>query len=335
MTIEKDNGLRGHPAKVVKQIDGDGGEAQLTLLISTDGMDDEGDVVEQSWEVPGQLPVLFAHDNKSLPVGHGVNLRVVDVRTLPEGVRRDLSDDAEKATLLDINVDEEDPFAMAVLRKYRRGDMEASSVGFDPIEFEEFEPDEPGRFHFLSQVLRELSLLPIGANSDTTVLRKEFDPNVIPDELKPTDGDGATDGDPVETKEGRRNSSMDESAQNHIKELAEYLMGERNKEDVAPCAVCKPGDHDDKSADEDGLREGLMGALAEKVAARIDTGGVEKAGEVEEQDEADDPEGDGLRIEDGKIIDLKQEKSGQPDSSSGDAGDGDTSETTIDELFAQ
>ena len=338
MTIEKDNGLRGRPARVIKQIDGDGSDAQLTLLISTDAMDSEGDVVEQEWEVPGQLPVLFAHDNKSPPVGHGVNLRVVDVRTLPQEVRSDLSEDAEKATLLDINVDEEDPFAMAVLRKYRRGDMEDSSVGFDPIEMDRFGDDEPGRFHFMRQALKELSLLPIGANGDTTVLRKSFDPDVIPEQLMDDDADEpeGKDDAPDHTKEGRRNSKMDEAVQEHIKECAEYLKGDREMGDVKECPLHKMDD--DKSGDDQTEKSAEPTMTIELHAEEVAELVVEKweAAQADKgQDGADEPEGDGLRIEDGKIIDLTKERSEEPGSSSGDAGDGDTSETTIDELFAQ
>lgn len=359
MTIEKDNGLRGQEARVVKQIDGDGADTDLTLLVSTDAMDDEGDVVEQNWSIPSQVPFLFAHNNKTLPVGHIVNPRVVNVAELPAGVRRDLSEDAERATVVDVNVDSEDDFAEAVLRKYRRGDMEDSSVGFDPDEFEKFEPDEPGRFHFMQSTLKEVSATPIGANDDTTVLRKAFDPDVIPEQLMDHDAEDAgepTDkGDaPEQTKEGRRNSKMDEKVQEHIKECAEYLKGDREAEDVKMCPLHKMGDHDDK-AGADVTEKGDGGPYvidqevgetrirvaaptideAKSLLASLDEGDPDQTKDDQRQDDADEPEGDGLRIDGEKIIDLTQEKSEEPDISSGEAGDGDTSELTIDEMFAQ
>jgi HK97 family phage prohead protease len=184
MTIRKDNGRRAQQVKgVAKQLDDTGGESDLTLLISTDAQDDEGDIVEQEWEIPSQVPVLFAHKNTKLPVGHVTSLETMSIAELPPAVRRELSDGARRATVADVDFDDGDEFAQSILRKYRRGDIEDSSVGFDPIEFEELEGDE-GRFRFLRSELKELSVVAIGANSDTTVLSKAFDPDVLPAKLR-------------------------------------------------------------------------------------------------------------------------------------------------------
>lgn len=241
-------------AKAVEKQGAETGEdGRLTLLISTDAMDSEGDVVEQSWEFSSQIPFLWVHDGKTLPLGHVVNPRVVDVRTLDV----DVSEDAQRGTVVDVDFDDEDEFAQAVKRKYQRGDIEDSSVGFDPIDFEEFGDDEPGRFHFLRSRLKEVSSTPIGANDDTQPISKMFDPDVIPEQLK----------------EGRRNNKIDEETKRHVKELVEFMLGDREVEQMRDCPIHKMTD--EEMTDETEIDKGAgayvieqeMGEIRIKVAA--------------------------------------------------------------------
>lgn len=230
---------------------GEGG--RLTLLISTDAMDSEGDVVEQSWEFASQIPFLWVHDGKRLPLGHVVNPRVVDVRTLDV----DVSEDAQRGTVVDVDFDDQDEFAQAVKRKYQRGDIEDSSVGFDPLDFEEFGDDEPGRFHFLRSRLKEVSSTPIGANDDTQPISKMFDPGVIPEQFK----------------EGRRNNKIDEQAKRHAKEMIEFTLGDIDAEQVGQCPLHKSTDEEMTDETEIDKGEGAyvieqeMGEIRIKVAA--------------------------------------------------------------------
>lgn len=299
MTTEQED--TRYAAGRVKQIDDapDADEGTVTLLVSTDAMDKEGDVVEQSWTYDSQIPFLWVHNRHrdaryKLPLGHVRNPRVVDVRQLDV----DVSEDATRGTVVDVDFDEDDAFASAVKRKYLRGDLADSSVGFDPEDMEQFGDDEPGRLHFLRSRLQEVSATPIGANQDTQLL-KSFDPDVLPDPLKAQLNDGAaTDGETPDApvtkgggadvgKEGRRNSKMDEAVQEHIKECAEYLKGDRPVEEIKPCPLHdKVEGEDDKMGDEDDKGLGLD-AVAEKAAdlleARLQDGtdgaGTEKGGE--------------------------------------------------------
>lgn len=234
-------------AAQVKQPDLEGdGDGPMTMLVSTDAMDGEGDVVEQSWEFDDQIPFLWVHNRHGdallkMPIGHVVNPRVVDVRSLDVTV----SDDAERALVVDVDFDPDDDFAQAVRRKYQRGDLQDSSVGFDPIDVEEFGADEPGRLHFLRSRLKEVSATPIGANQDTRPLTKDFDPDVIPDQLQELIGE------PDCAKDGQRNNKRDASAMRHAKEMLEFTTGEIAEEDIGDCPFHKGSDDMDDSKDGD------------------------------------------------------------------------------------
>ena len=61
----------------VKSINRD--SRSVDVLASTDTLDSHGDIVEQSWDLDryrSNPVVLFAHDHKSLPVGHADLVRV-------------------------------------------------------------------------------------------------------------------------------------------------------------------------------------------------------------------------------------------------------------------
>jgi len=324
MTTKADNSYRSDGLRIVKQGDP---EERITLLVSTDAMDDEGDVVEQSWQFDDQIPFLWSHKTREVSLGHIINPRVVQANR----VSVELSDEATRATLVDVDFDPDDPRAQAVKRKYERGDIEDSSVGFDPIEMERFEEDEAGRFHFRESRLKEVSAVNIGANPDTTTIRKalgdDVDDQVV--ESLVGEGGGKTDA-PDQAKEGRRNSKMDDAVQEHIKECAEYLKGDREMGDVKECPLHKMGDDDsDKSGPETTVTVDAE-QVAEIVEQKVDEA-LEKAQKGDDTQDTQESD-DAVTIDGEKIIRLDEDESEQPGSSSGDAGDGDTSEIDVSAL---
>jgi len=231
----------------------DGGS--MTFVASTGAMDDEGDIIEQSgWTFADHIPFLFSHDGRQLPIGKVEEPRV-----------------SEGRLLVDVQFDSSE-FAQEVKRMYRDGMMRHVSVGFDPIDYQKIPDDERGRYRFIEQKLKEVSAVNIGANAETRPLSKSFDPDVIPEQLQ------GRDAGPDETKEGRRNSKMDEAVQEHVKECAEYLKGDREPGDMKMCPFHKEGDHErDGTTAEDVMVEVDAEKVADLLYERLQKEGVTDA----------------------------------------------------------
>jgi HK97 family phage prohead protease len=128
----------------------------VDVLASTDTLDSHGDIVEQSWNLDryrSNPVVLFAHDHKSLPVGHADMVRV-------EG-------GALMARLNFVDA-KANPIAEQVYQSFLQGSLRAVSVGFVPHQVRA-EHDENGKQMFVlsDNELHEISAVPIPSNPDT------------------------------------------------------------------------------------------------------------------------------------------------------------------------
>lgn len=92
---------------------------------------------------------LWAHNYQVLPIGKSLAEKVT-----PYGIE------------FDIKFDLADQFAKEVYRKYKEGYLQATSIGFIPLEWEDIE-DSTGRVRvYRKWELLELSAVPVPANPD-------------------------------------------------------------------------------------------------------------------------------------------------------------------------
>lgn len=142
--------------------------------ISAETTDRMGDVVvAEGAQIENYLKnpvVLYAHDSRSLPVGRATDLSIVK----GEGV------DAEWEWA-------PHPEAQVVRSLWEGGFLNATSIGFRPLTYEELEADDNAWWpplKFLEWELLEFSIVPVPANQDALRLAlAEFDAG-RPDQLK-------------------------------------------------------------------------------------------------------------------------------------------------------
>lgn len=144
----------------------DGGEI-FSIIASTAAIDRQGDSVDQAgWELGNfkQNPVLlWAHDYQELPIGKVVSAEVVDGKLVAEFV---------------FAPEEANPKAQQVKNLYEGGYLNASSVGFIPLE---------RQGHIITRAeLLELSLVPVPANQEAIrlAISKGFDISAIEKDLQ-------------------------------------------------------------------------------------------------------------------------------------------------------
>jgi HK97 family phage prohead protease len=130
-------------------IEGEGVTKRFKFVASTSDRDRYGDIIEQEgWDLTAfrANPVfLWAHDSKNLPpIG-----KVPDSR-IENG-----------ALVIEVEFDEEDPFAAMIRSKYERGFLHGVSVGFKPREYTKM---DDGGYRYLECDLMEVSAVPVPAN---------------------------------------------------------------------------------------------------------------------------------------------------------------------------
>jgi HK97 family phage prohead protease len=141
---------------------GDNGSDIFTIIASTNAVDRQGDVVDQSgWDLTNfkKNPVLlWAHDYSALPIGKVVSAQVIKGQLIADFI----------FATADAN-----PMAQQVKRLYEEGIVNASSVGFIPLE-------RQGNVITRSELL-ELSLVPVPANQEALrrAVEKGFDADFI------------------------------------------------------------------------------------------------------------------------------------------------------------
>lgn len=137
----------------------DDGTIQM-VVFSDSSVDRAGDTIDpEGWNLKNfnKNPVLlWAHDagfDKSVPaIGNVKNLKINNSGQLVGALEFDM----------------DDPFAVKVYKKYKKGILKATSVGFMP---EEVEENEKG-YNFKKQELLEISCVNVPANANAlTVMR--------------------------------------------------------------------------------------------------------------------------------------------------------------------
>jgi len=129
-------------------------ERTITFVLSTEGKDRDGDVIKaDGWILDNYLKnpvVLFAHKYDSLPVARAEKVWVEN---------GSLKATAKFAT------EKENPLAENVYQLYKNGYMNAVSVGFIPVEYEE----KGEGYEYLKQELLEFSCVPVPANPEALI----------------------------------------------------------------------------------------------------------------------------------------------------------------------
>ena len=133
-----------------------------TFEVSNESVDRDGDIVKQSgvdWKNFMKNPVvLFAHNSKELPIGKGLQVRRVGTKTL-----MDIGFAAADAN----------PKADQVLKLLDGGFLNASSIGFVPLEAARVDTKGRTGFDITKAEALEFSIVPVPANPDALVQAKE------------------------------------------------------------------------------------------------------------------------------------------------------------------
>ena len=126
----------------------------LEFCITTDSVDRHGDVVSASaWQTAAFMRnpvVLFAHSYDSLPVGRALN-----ITPLAHSLRSVVQFAPESAN----------PFAEQVYQMCKGGFLNAASVGFIPLEYEEADREGYFPMDIKKAELIEWSIVPVPANA--------------------------------------------------------------------------------------------------------------------------------------------------------------------------
>lgn len=126
----------------------------ITFVLSTESKDRDGDIIKaEGWVLDNYLKnpvVLFAHKYDELPVAKALRVWVENGQ---------LKATAKFAT------EKENPLAENVYQLYKNGYMNAVSVGFVPIEYEE----TVSGYNYLKQELLEFSCVPVPANPEALI----------------------------------------------------------------------------------------------------------------------------------------------------------------------
>lgn len=131
-----------------------------SFVASTEVQDADGDIVEQSWKLERYKRnpvVLFAHDNRSLPIGKASNVEVRDGR---------LETDITFASA------EANPLAENVWRSVQEGTLRAVSVGFRPHKIKSERRDDKDVCVLGDNELYEISVVPIPSNPEALARMK-------------------------------------------------------------------------------------------------------------------------------------------------------------------
>jgi HK97 family phage prohead protease len=136
---------------------------------STAVTDRMGDIIEQSgWKLSNfkvNPVILYGHNAREerMPIGKALKVWI-------EG-----KGSKNAKLMFNIQFDLQDSFAAEVYRKIKDGFLNTVSVGFQPFEWEELDPDNWfGGLRFLEQDLLELSVVPIPANPQAVIPMKSF-----------------------------------------------------------------------------------------------------------------------------------------------------------------
>lgn len=141
----------------IKQLEGE--QRQMKFLISTDAVDRDNDILDpKGWQLENfqkNPVVMFAHDYKSLPVA-----KCLAIEKVAKGVEATTEFPPRGVYA----------FADTVYDMVKMGFLNATSVGFRPLEYEQA-TDRKG-FNFKTQELTEWSIVPIPSNPEALVQQR-------------------------------------------------------------------------------------------------------------------------------------------------------------------
>lgn len=146
-------------------------ECSAPFIISTQSVDSDGDeVVSRGCDLTDYRKnpiVLFGHDSTTPPIGLSKSTRTGDLAIKIENSR----------VVATCYFDQHDPDAMYLFGKVARGYLNAASVGFIPLDALPRTKDAPG-WRFKRWLMREWSILPLGANAEALRMGLERDKGV-------------------------------------------------------------------------------------------------------------------------------------------------------------
>lgn len=132
----------------------------VDFVASTNAVDSHGEVVEQDWRLEDYLAnpvVLYAHNNRELPIGRATNV----------GVRNGRLEATIKLASAEAN-----PRAEEVWKLIQEGVLRAVSVGFMPTDGRYETRDGNEIFVWKSPILKEISVVPVPANQQALARMK-------------------------------------------------------------------------------------------------------------------------------------------------------------------
>lgn len=145
----------------------EGVERTLQFTISTGAVDRDHDTIKaEGWETANYKNnpvVLWAHDYRQLPIGKATQIWV---------------EDGKLKSKFEFVPAEINPFADTVYRMVRGGFLNATSVGFAPIDYE-LDKERKG-INFLKQELLEVSICPVPSNPEALIEARDVGIDVEP-----------------------------------------------------------------------------------------------------------------------------------------------------------
>lgn len=142
------------------------------FIASTATPDRMGDIIEQSgWQLDNYKlnPMILWQHRSSEPIGRARDIQITD---------RGLE------VKIEFMPEEVNPFAARIERMVKGGFLNAVSVGFEPIEYEERDVDT-WSYRFIKQELLEISVVTVPANAEALVVARSLD-SKPEDFLQPT-----------------------------------------------------------------------------------------------------------------------------------------------------
>lgn len=131
-----------------------------SFVASTEAQDADGDIVEQTWRLERYKRnpvVLFAHDNRSLPIGKASNVEVKDGQLVAD---------------ITFASAEANPLAENVWKSVQEGTLRAVSVGFRPHQIKSERRDDKDVYLLGDNELYEISVVPIPSNPEALARMK-------------------------------------------------------------------------------------------------------------------------------------------------------------------
>lgn len=133
---------------------------EASFVASDETIDADGDIVEQSWDLDRYRKnpvILFAHDQRSLPIGQSTDIGVKDGSLL---------------TAIKFASKEANPMAEMVWQSVKEGTLRALSVGFRPRDVRRELRNDKEVFILADNELREISVVPVPSNPNAVRMLK-------------------------------------------------------------------------------------------------------------------------------------------------------------------